>query len=100
MGTETINPKRTPLPGPRTLSARYTLLGAQLLRQQTEVAKLYSERLLSVREAAEALSVTPATIRAYAKASVLRSIRIGKVGWIKIPFSSVRALLDIGVTNG
>lgn len=85
------------MPGPRTQSERYTLLGQQLLRQQTEVAKLYSERLLSARETAEALGgVTVATVRAYARKGLLRSVRVGRYGWYRFPLSSVRELLMKG----
>jgi hypothetical protein len=100
MGTETINPKRTPLPGPRTQGERYTLLGVQLLRQQNEVARLFSERLLSLREAAEALGgITVATARAYVHKGLLRSVRVGRYGWIRVPVSAVRELLEKGEVN-
>ncbi len=98
MATETAELKRHPLPGfPRTQGDRYTLLTAQLVRQQREVNTLFSERLLSVREAATALGgVSCATIRAHCKKKLLRSVRVGRFGWIRIPLSSVQELLAQG----
>jgi excisionase family DNA binding protein len=98
LGTDVIELKRTPILGvPKTQGQRYSLLGAQLIRQQTEIAKLYAERLLSVREAAQALGgVTAATVRRYAHTGTLRSVRVGRLGWIRIPVSAVRELLEKG----
>jgi hypothetical protein len=101
MGSETIELKRHPLPGiPKTQGQRYSLLSAQLTRQQREINSLFQERLLSVREAGQALGgVTQATVRSYARRGLLTSVRIGRFGWIRIPLSSVRRLLEEGTNN-
>jgi hypothetical protein len=98
VGTETIELKRHPLPGvPKTQGQRYTLLSSQLARQQLQINSLFQERLISVREAALALGgVTVATVRSYARKGLLKSVRIGRYGWIRIPVSSIRELLEKG----
>jgi excisionase family DNA binding protein len=98
LGTETTELKRHPLPGvPKTQGQRYTLLSSQLARQQLEINSLFQERLLSAREVAQALGgVTVATVRRFARQGLLRSVRVGRLGWIRIPLSSVRKLLEEG----
>lgn len=98
MGTETIELKRHPLPGvPKTQGQRYTLLSSQLARQQQQINSLFQDRLLSVREAAQALGgVTVATVRSYAKKGLVKSVRVGRFGWYRISLSSLQALLEKG----
>jgi excisionase family DNA binding protein len=93
--------KRAPMPGvPKTQTARYSLLGQQLLQQQQQITALFQERLLTVREAALALGVTVGTVRRYTRTKQLRAVRVGRLGWMKIPLSAVRELLEKGATNG
>ena len=100
MSYETMNPKRTPLPGPRTQGERYTLLGQQLLRQQAEVSRLFSERLLSLREVGEAMGgISAQTVRSYIKKGVLPVIRVGRHGWMRVPLSAVTKLRGTGAPN-
>jgi excisionase family DNA binding protein len=90
--------KRHPMVGiAKTQGERYNLMAAQLLRQQAETAQLFCERLLTVREAAQALGgVGVGTVRRYVRTGVLRSVRVGKLGWIRIPAGAVRELLGNG----
>jgi excisionase family DNA binding protein len=81
---------------PKSQGQRYDILTAHLLRQQADVAKLYSERLLSVREVSHVLGgIGLGTVRRYCHTGVLPVVRVGK-GWMRIPASAVRALLGNG----
>lgn len=83
----------------KTSTERYTLTGAALLRQQQQQLDLYRERLLTIREVALALGVTVPTVRKFTRNGVLPRIRYGVRGWMKIPASAVRDLLQKGVTT-
>ena len=102
MTTEQIQLKNNPLPGPRSMSGRYGLLSQQLLKQQTETAKLFGERWLSTREVAEALGgITLQTARGLMNSGQLPATRFGKNGWRRVRLSDVKAFIErSAVTHG
>lgn len=82
---------------PFTRTGRYSLLGANLLRQQEQTNLLFRERLLSITEASVALGgLTSATVRRWIQAGHVRATRVGKLGHFKVPASEIRRLKGEG----
>jgi excisionase family DNA binding protein len=95
---EKIELKRTPMPGvAQTQTQRYGLLGAALLKRQTEFTDLYAERYLTAREAAGALQISIPTLRRFAHQGMLPHVRLGGArGWMRFKASTIRNFLEKG----
>jgi excisionase family DNA binding protein len=98
---ETITLKRHPALPNVLQGARYSALGQQILLQQQQTVSLFQVRLLSLREVGAALGgISVETVRRYVREGKLPCVRVGRKGWMRVPASAVRKLLEGATTNG
>ena len=71
---------------------RYSLMAKSILQRQSAAQKTFAEKRYSLREAALALELCPATLRAWARRGFIKIIRSGPRGWGYVPQSEITRL--------